>query len=99
MFALSAAGFTKCHRTCFSRSISCGRLENHLKNIFFRATAEIVLLSGEAQTLTSKRTKELTSSFTKMLRNVRNMSWKVYVTNHFRPKNVLNKYCHLDNIQ
>ena len=63
-------------------SIWKSNLTATLKRNFFRAVVESVLLYGsEAWTLTKKLERKLDGTYTKMLRVVFNISWKLHLTN------------------
>ena len=58
------------------------RLSKNLKIRLFRATVEIVLVFGAATwSLTEQEEKELDGTYTRLLRKVRNVSWKDKVSN------------------
>ena len=63
-------------------SIWKSNLTATLKRNFFRAVVESVLLYGsEAWTLTTKLERKLDGTYTRMLRVVFNISWKLHLTN------------------
>ena len=63
-------------------SIWKSNLTATLKRNFFRAVVKSVLLYGsEAWTLTKKLERKLDGTYTRMLRVVFNISWKLHLTN------------------